>query len=109
MEHSDPPPPKRPRYAEVAGLIPKSPLISGSWNSDAPVESPNVATANTPLGKFGGPVTNGSSSSSSSSSSPSSGFDPKVFATFTGEEVPLDILRELEDVSGGDMQRAINM
>lgn len=49
------------------------------------------------------PITDGSGSGSDS------GFDPVVFAAFAGEELPLTILKELRDASGGDMERAINM
>lgn len=51
------------------------------------------------------PITDGSGSGSGSDS----GFDPVVFAAFAGEELPLTILKELRDASGGDMERAINM
>lgn len=103
MKTSNSPPPKRRRYAEIAGLTPKTPLISGSSNSE-----PFTATTDIPvLGSLGRsnqePVTNDSSSVSDS------GFDPVVFAAFIGEELPLATLKELGDASGGDMERAINM
>ncbi len=36
-------------------------------------------------------------------------FDPKTFAAFVGEDVPLDKLQKIRDAAGEDMERAINM
>lgn len=98
MKSSDPPPPKRRRYAEIADLSQTTPSISGP--SDA--EFSNAATTIIPvLGSLG-----------KSHQEPSGSelvFDPVVFATFVGEELPLETLKQLGDASGGNMERAINM
>lgn len=104
MKSSGSPPPKRRRYAEVAGLAPTTPLISGPSNA----EPSNVTSTDIlAFGSLGNsnqePITN------DSGSGPNSGFDPVVFAAFVGEELPLEALKELGDASGGDMERAINM
>lgn len=98
MKSSDPPPPKRRRYAEIADLAQTTPPISGP--SDA--EFSSVTTTIIPvLGLLG--------KSHQESSGSGSGFDPVVFATFVGEELPLETLKQLGDASGGNMERAINM
>ncbi|KAK6350112.1 DNA helicase rad5 [Orbilia brochopaga] len=35
--------------------------------------------------------------------------DAVIFESFVGEKLPVDVLKQLDDVSGGDLQRAINM
>jgi DNA repair protein RAD5 len=95
MKISDSPPQKRRRCAETAGLIPAQPVTDPTTNPDTQaLSSYQIA---------GEPILDGSKPGSSSN------FDPKVFTAFTGEELSPDILKRLEDVSGGDMERAINM
>lgn len=104
MKSSGSPPPKRRRYAEVAGLAPTTPLISGPLDA----EPSNVKSTDIPVfGLLG--ESNQEPIASGSDSDPDSGFDPVVFAAFVGEELPLATLKELGDASGGDMERAINM
>lgn len=95
MKISDSPPQKRRRCAKTASLIPAQPVTD-------PTTNPDTETLPTCL-RAGEPILDGPKPASSSN------FDPKVFTAFTGEELPPDILKRLEDVSGGDMERAINM
>lgn len=86
MKITDSPPQKRRRCAETVG----------------PTTNPDTEALST-CQRAGVPILDESKPASSSN------FDPKVFTVFTGEELSLDILKRLEDMSGGDMERAINM
>lgn len=110
MRISGSPPQKRRRYAEVVGFVPSEPAAGSLVKEpeDVPAKSSHTATTDITVPEsiskaHGGPAAGSSSSGSSSR------FDPAVFTALIEEKLPSDTLKQLEDASNGDMERAINM
>lgn len=60
-------------------------------------------------GSYQQPSTTAANSSSDKTLSQQIGFDAELFASIIGEQLPAKTISTLENVSGGDVQRAINM